>query len=39
VLSEENKVLCSSRLALVEATKIVLHTALDLLGIIAPEEM
>ena len=39
VLSEENKMLCSSRLALVEATKIVLHTALDLLGITSPEEM
>ena len=39
VLSEQNKVLCSSRLTLVEATKIVLHTALDLLGITAPEEM
>jgi arginyl-tRNA synthetase len=39
VLSEENKVLRSSRLTLVEATKIVLHTALDLLGITAPEEM
>jgi len=39
VLSEENNVLRSSRLTLVEATKIVLYTALDLLGIIAPEEM
>jgi arginyl-tRNA synthetase len=39
VLSEENKVLRSSRLTLVEATKIVLYTALDLLGITAPEEM
>ena len=39
VLSEENIVLRSSRLTLVEATKIVLHTALDLLGITAPEEM
>jgi len=39
VLSEEKKVLRSSRLTLVEATKIVLYTALDLLGITAPEEM
>jgi len=39
VLSEENKLLHSSRLALLEATKIVLHTALDLLGINSPEEM
>ena len=39
VLSEENKMLCSSRLTLVETTKIVLHTALDLLGITSPEEM
>jgi arginyl-tRNA synthetase len=39
VLSEENKVLRSSRLTLVETTKIVLHTALDLLGITSPEEM
>jgi arginyl-tRNA synthetase len=39
VLSEENNVIRSSRLTLVEATKIVLHTALDLLGITAPEEM
>jgi arginyl-tRNA synthetase len=39
VLSEENNVLRSSRLTLVEATKIVLYTALDLLGITAPEEM
>jgi arginyl-tRNA synthetase len=39
VLSEENKELRSSRLTLVDATKIVLHTALDLLGITSPEEM
>lgn len=39
VLSEENKVICSSRLTLVESTKIVIHTALDLLGITSPEEM
>jgi len=32
-------VLRSSRLTLVETTKIVLHNALDLLGITAPEEM
>ena len=39
VLSEENTILRSSRLALVHATKIVLRNALDLLGIAAPEEM
>jgi len=39
VLSEENTLLRSSRLALVSATKIVLHNALDLLGITALEEM
>lgn len=39
VLSEENKILRSSRLTLVETTRIVLHTALDLLGIASPEEM
>jgi len=39
VLSEENTVLRSSRLALVKATKIVLKNALNLLGISAPEEM
>jgi arginyl-tRNA synthetase len=39
VISEENKVLRSSRLTLVETTKIVLHNALDLLGITAPMEM
>jgi arginyl-tRNA synthetase len=39
VLSEENKALRSSRLTLVFAIKNVLHTALDLLGISAPEEM
>jgi len=39
VLSEENSALCSSRLTLVYATKNVLHSALDLLGISAPEEM
>jgi arginyl-tRNA synthetase len=39
VLSEENKTLLFSRLTLVSATKNVLHTALDLLGISAPEEM
>jgi arginyl-tRNA synthetase len=39
VLSEENKTLRSSRLNLVFATKTVLHTALDILGISAPEEM
>jgi len=39
VISEENLLLRSSRLALVNAAKIVLHNALDLLGITAPEEM
>lgn len=39
VLPEENKMLRSSRLTIVNATRIVLHTALDLLGITAPEEM
>ncbi len=39
VLSEENTTLRSSRLTLVHATKIVLHNALDLLGISAPKEM
>ena len=39
VLSEEETLLHSSRLTLVEATKTVLHTALDLLGINSPEEM
>ncbi len=39
VLSEENTGLCSSRLAVVKATEIVLKNALSLLGISAPEEM
>ena len=39
VIPEENSSLRSSRLTLVFATKTVLHTALDLLGITAPEEM
>jgi arginyl-tRNA synthetase len=39
VLSEENTVLRSSRLALVSATEIVLKNALNLLGISAPAEM
>jgi len=39
VLIEEDTSLRESRIALVEATKTVLHTALDLLGITAPEEM
>jgi arginyl-tRNA synthetase len=39
VLSEENAVLRSSRLALVRATEIVLKNALHLLGISAPAEM
>lgn len=39
VLPEQNAAVRSSRLALVQATKITLHNALDLLGIAAPEEM
>jgi arginyl-tRNA synthetase len=39
VLSEENTVLRSSRLALVSATEIVLKNALNLFGISAPAEM
>ncbi len=39
VLSEENELLRSSRLALVHATKIVLYNGLELLGISAPTEM
>jgi arginyl-tRNA synthetase len=39
VLSEENSSIGSSRLALVQAAKIVLHNALNLMGISAPREM
>jgi arginyl-tRNA synthetase len=39
VLVEEDTSLREARIALVKATKIVLHTALNLLGITAPEEM
>ena len=39
VLPEKNKKLRNARLALVDATRIVLKNGLDLLGIIAPEEM
>lgn len=39
VLPEVNTLLRSSRLALVNATKIVIRNALDILGINAPEEM
>jgi arginyl-tRNA synthetase len=39
VLSEENKDLRIARLSLVNATKIVIRNGLDLLGIVAPEEM
>jgi len=39
VLLEKNNMLGKSRIALVDATKIVLHNALELLGISAPEEM
>jgi len=39
VLPEKNKDLRNARLALVKATSIVLRNGLDLLGIVAPEEM
>jgi arginyl-tRNA synthetase len=39
VLPEKNDKLRKSRIALVDATRIVLHNGLDLLGIAAPEEM
>lgn len=39
VLPEEKDKLRIARLALVDATRIVLHNGLDLLGIVAPEEM
>jgi arginyl-tRNA synthetase len=39
VLSEENMLLRSSRLALVSATTIVLRNTLEILGISAPKEM
>ncbi len=39
VLPEKNKKLRNARLALVDATKIVLKNGLNLLGITAPEEM
>ena len=39
VLSEKNDKLRNTRLALVDSTRIVLKNGLDLLGIIAPEEM
>ncbi|PNX47697.1 MAG: arginine--tRNA ligase, partial [Thermoplasmata archaeon M9B1D] len=39
VLPEENKDLRIARLSLVNATKIVLINGLDILGIVAPEEM
>ena len=39
VLPEKNVELRKARLALVDATRIVLRNGLDLLGIIAPEEM
>jgi len=39
VLHEKNKKIRIGRLALVEATKAVLRNGLDLLGIVAPEEM
>ena len=39
VLSEENLELRKARLTLVDSTRIVLRNGLDLLGIVAPEEM
>ena len=39
VLSEKNTMLRRSRMAVVDATRIVLRNALQLLGISAPEEM
>ena len=39
VLPEKNSALRNARLTLVDATRIVLHNGLDLLGITAPEEM
>jgi len=39
VLSEENLELRKARLAIVDSTRIVLRNGLDLLGIVAPEEM
>ncbi len=39
VLSEKNTIRGKSRVALVDATRIVLNNALELLGISAPEEM
>ena len=39
VIAEQNKTIQQSRIALVQATKIVLYNALELLGISAPEEM
>ena len=39
VLHEQNKDLRIARLSLVDATKIVLRNGLDILGIVAPEEM
>jgi arginyl-tRNA synthetase len=39
VLPEENKDLRIARLSLVNATKIVLRNGLDILGIVAPEDM
>ena len=39
VLPEKNAKIRIARLALVDATRIVLQNGLDLLGIVAPEEM
>ncbi|MGN1391174.1 MAG: arginine--tRNA ligase [Sharpea porci] len=39
VLDEENRELSSERLALVEASRITLKNALDLIGVTAPEQM
>ena len=39
VLHEKNQVLRNSRIVLVDGVRIVLRNALDLLGVVAPEEM
>jgi len=39
VIDDKNKDLTQARLALTEATKIILKNTLDLMGITAPEKM
>ena len=39
VIDENNKELTSSRLALADASRIVMRNALDLIGVNAPEKM